>query len=321
MRTASEAVSKRARAVGLQLWRGAAVTVLSLLPWGAVHAALNVFACEPEWAALAQELGGERVTVFAATTAQQDPHRIEARPSLIARMRRADLVLCTGAELEVGWLPMLQQQAGNPRVLPGRPGYFEAASVVRLLERPAQLDRAEGDVHAAGNPHIHTDPRNILEVARALTPRLIALDPEGGAHYQARQQAFVARWQPAIARWEAAGRALRGLPVIVHHRNYSYLIAWLGMREVGMLEPKPGIEPSGAALGALLTQLKRGDGGAPARLILRSTVNSPRAADWLAGRSGLPVVELPATVGSAPRASDLAGFFDEMLARLTGALQ
>lgn len=300
-------------------WRGglAAVALLMSVP---VQAALEVFACEPEWAALVQVLGGERVAVVSATTPRQDAHRIEARPSLIARMRRADLVVCTGAELEAGWLPLLQQQAGNPRVMPGRPGYFEAASAVRLLEGTARVDRSEGDVHASGNPHIHTDPRNIEAVARVLTPRLVQADPSGGAHYQARLQAFLGSWQAAMARWQAAGRALAGVPVIVHHRHYSYLIHWLGLREVGMLEPKPGVEPSGAALSDLLARLPRA-GGQGARLIIRSSVNDPRAADWLASRTGLPVVELPATVGSTPQAGDLVGFFDDILARLTGALR
>jgi len=298
-----------------------AAGILLSLVGGPAHAALNVFACEPEWAALAQELGGERVKVFAATTAAQDPHRVEARPSLIARMRSADLVVCTGAELEVGWLPMLQQQAGNARVQPGQAGYFEAAAAVPLIEKPARLDRAEGDVHASGNPHIHTDPRNIAAVAGALSQRLAQLDPAGEAFYGARGRDFASRWQAARVRWEARGRALAGVPVVVHHKNYSYLLQWLGMKEVGALEAKPGVEPSGAALAELLVRLKGNTGTPAARLILRSNVNSPRAADWLAEKSQLPVVVLPATVGGSAAATDLFAFFDDLLARLTAGLR
>src|SRR4249920_2889520 len=127
----------------------------------AAPAALNIFACEPEWGALAKVLAGEKASIYVATTALQDPHRIEARPSLIARARNADLVVCTGAELEVGWLPLLQSQSGNAKIRSGQPGYFEAADAVALIEKPARLDRSLGDVHAAGNPHIHLDPRNI----------------------------------------------------------------------------------------------------------------------------------------------------------------
>src|SRR3569832_1825703 len=150
------------------------------------HAALRVFACEPEWGALTQALGGNLVDVTVATTALQDPHQIQAKPSLIARMRNADLVVCTGAELEIGWLPVLLQQSGNDRVQPGQPGNFEAARNVRMLEIPASGDRSQGDVHAAGNPHIQTAPRNIAAVATALGARLAQIDAAHAGEYQQR---------------------------------------------------------------------------------------------------------------------------------------
>jgi zinc/manganese transport system substrate-binding protein len=157
------------------------VAAFFLLPLALVaapaHAALRVFACEPEWAALAQELGGELVAATSATTAMQDPHQIQAKPSLIAGVRNADLVVCTGAELEIGWLPRLLQQSGNAKVQPGQSGYLAAADLVRKLEVPTVLDRSQGDVHASGNPHIQTDPRNIAVVASALGARLQQLDP------------------------------------------------------------------------------------------------------------------------------------------------
>src|SRR5574337_1477000 len=171
---------------------------LAALP---AQAALHVFACEPEWGALAHELGGNLVDVAVATNALQDPHQIQARPSLIARARNADLVVCTGAELEIGWLPVLLQQSGNARVQPGQPGNFAAADYVRKLDVPAQLDRSQGDVHAAGNPHIQTDPRNIAQVATALGTRLQQVDPAHAAEYAQRQADFAQRWQQAIARW------------------------------------------------------------------------------------------------------------------------
>src|SRR6187399_1357141 len=137
-----------------------ALSLLMFLAASALPAAaeLNVFATVPEWGALAQELGGDKVKVYTATTAMQDPHRIEARPSLIARARAADLVVATGAELEVGWLPLVIQQAANAKVRPGTPGYFEASAAVTLLGKPTRLDRAEGDIHAQGDPHIQGDP-------------------------------------------------------------------------------------------------------------------------------------------------------------------
>ena len=153
-------------------WFRHIVTAAALLGVPPAFAALNVFACEPEWGALAKELGGDKVSVYTATGALQDPHHVEARPSLIARARNADLMVCTGAELEAGWLPLVQAQAGNPKIRAGQPGYFEAARYVVLLEVPQRVDRAMGDVHAAGNPHIHLDPRNIAKVAAALSERM-----------------------------------------------------------------------------------------------------------------------------------------------------
>jgi zinc/manganese transport system substrate-binding protein len=282
----------------------------------AAHAALNVFACEPEWGALVREIGGASVKVYTATTALQDPHRIEARPSLIAQMRRADLVVCSGADLEAGWLPLLLREAGNARVQPGRPGYFEATRFVMLLEKPATLDRAQGDVHAAGNPHIHTDPRNIARVGAALAARMSELDPAGASAYQVQWQAFSARWNAAIAGWQARAAPLKNLPVVVHHKSFSYLLAWLGMVEVATLEPRPGIEPSAAHLGRIAAQLQT----TPARAVLRAAYHSPRPADWLAQRSGIPALALPYTVGGNARAGDLFGLFDDTLDQLLKAV-
>lgn len=291
------------------------IAILLALAAVPASAALNVFACTPEWGALAIELGGDAANVYTATTAQQDPHRIEARPSLIARARSADLMACTGAELEAGWLPLVQSQSGNARIQTGQPGYFEAASYANLIERPARLDRAAGDVHAAGNPHLHLDPRNIAKVATALSERMVQLDPGRSAHYRERVKAFLDRWRQAIARWEGAAAPLKGVPLVVHHQNLSYLIVWLGMREIGTLEPRPGLPPTAAHLNALLARLA----GEPAKAVVRAAYNDPRPGDWLAERARIPSVVLPFTVGGSERARDLFGLFDDTLARLLAA--
>ena len=281
----------------------------------AAHAALNVFACEPEWGALAREIGGDAVKVYSATTALQDPHRIEARPSLIAQMRRADLVVCTGADLEAAWLPVLLREAGNARVQPGRPGHFEAARFVALRDKPATLDRAQGDVHAAGNPHVHTDPRNIARVGAALAARMAEIDPAGAAAYRSRWADFSARWDAAIAGWQARAAPLKGMPVAVQHPSFSYLIAWLGMVEVATLEPRPGVEPSVGHLARVAAQLQ----ATPARAVLRAAYQSPRPANWLAERAGIRALALPYTVGGNARADDLFGLFDDTLDQLLTA--
>jgi zinc/manganese transport system substrate-binding protein len=278
-------------------------------------AALKAVACEPEWGALLQELGGDKLQAYVATTALQDPHRIQAKPSLIAAVRSADLLVCTGAELEVGWLPILLRQSGNPAIQPGKPGYFEAAGLVRMLEVPTRLDRAEGDVHPGGNPHIQTDPRNIGLVAAGLAQRLAEVDAPNAAWYQARGKDFATRWQAAVERWTAAAAPLKGQPIVVQHKGFPYLEAWLGMKQVAALEPKPGVEPSSGYLATVLEQLQR----QPARMILRAAYNDGRSSEWLAERAKIPAVELPFTVGGSDRAKDLFGLFDDTVDRLLRA--
>ena len=292
----------------------ALLAVVVTLP---AHAALNVLACEPEWGALAQELGGDKVKVANATTALQDPHRIEARPSLIARARNAELLVCTGAELEIGWLPILLRESGNPLIQPGQPGNFEATRYVPLLEKPQRLDRSEGDIHAAGNPHIQTDPRNIALVADALSKTLAAVDAANAAYYQARHAEFKARWSAAISRWEAQAAPLKGTAVVVQHQAYPYLENWLGLKQIAALEPKPGVEPSVASLTAVLARLKV----TPAKMVIRSAYNDSRASEWLAQRAGIPAVELPFTVGGTPGAVNLYGLFDDTVNRLLKAVK
>jgi zinc/manganese transport system substrate-binding protein len=280
-------------------------------------AALNVFATVPEWGALAAELGGDKVSVYTATNALQDPHHVEAKPSLIARARGADLIVATGAELEIGWLPLVLQQAGNPKVQPGQPGYFEAAPFVTLLDKPARLDRADGDVHAAGDPHIQTDPRNFARIAGPLSAKLAQLDPANAAFYQARYKAFSDRWTAAIARWETEAAPLKGVAVLVQHKGFTYLIAWLGLKEVAALEPKPGIEPTTAHLAEVLALAQR----QPVKMVLRAAYQSDRASQWIAERAKINAVVLPFTVGGDDAAKDLFGLFDDTIQRLSKGAQ
>lgn len=276
------------------------------------QAALNVLSTVPEWAALAQEIAGDKIKVSSATTALQDPHRIDARPSLIARARNADLVIATGAELEVGWLPVVQRESGNARIQSGQPGYFEAAAHARMLEVPARLDRADGDVHANGNPHINTDPRVYLKVGEALAARLAQLDAANAAAYRAGYAAFATRWQANLARWEKQAAALRGQPVVVQHKSFSYLLDWLDLKEVATLEPKPGVEASAAHLSRVLQQVR----GQKPRWVIRAVWEGSRATDWFAANSGTPAVVLPFTVGGNDAAKDLTSLFDDTLTRL-----
>jgi zinc/manganese transport system substrate-binding protein len=284
---------------------------------GKAQAAFNVFACEPEWAALASELGGSDISVFAATSARQDPHQIQARPALIARLRNADLVVCTGAELEIGWMPVLLRQASNGRVQPGTPGYLAAADQVRLLEIPTRLDRADGDVHAAGNPHIQGDPRNVRAVAVALGQRLGQLDGAHAAAYAQRTQDFLKRWDEATKRWEAKAAPLKGTAAVVYHKDWTYLLNWLGMTEAATIEPKPGVPPGSAYLAQLLDDIPRKS----VRMILFAAYQEPRAASFVADKTGLPAVMLPFTVGGTEAAGSLSGFYEDTVQRLLDGLE
>ena len=287
------------------------VSVVASIPLPS-SAALSIFACEPEWAALAREVGGELVGATSATTAKQDPHHIQARPSLIAQMRKADFVICTGAGLETAWLPLLLRRANNPRVQPGQPGYLEAATAVSLLDRPQRLDRAEGDIHAQGNPHIQMNPHNLAAVAKVLAQRLSSIDPGNAPQYQINLDNFLTRWQSAIDRWEQAAVPLKGMTVVVQHRSWVYLSQWLGLVRVATIEPKPGVPPGSSDLARLVAQMEQ----QPADMIVRAAYQDDRGAKWLSERTGIVDVELPFTVGGSEKAEDLFGLFDDTLHRL-----
>ena len=289
---------------------------LSAVPL-ASQAELAVFACEPEWAALAGEIGGDLVDAYSATTALQDPHYIQARPSLIARVRNADLVVCSGAQLEIGWLPALLQKANNRDVTPGGDGYFETSMFVERFEATGNVDRAQGDIHPLGNPHVQTSPHNIRLIADALAERMAALDVENAAAYRMGLADFAGRWDESIRRWETRAAPLEGKRVITHHKSWVYLEHWLGLREVANLEPIPGLPPTAGHLSQLVRKLA--DNGAD--IIVRSPYQDERASEWLQERTGIPAIVLPLSVGGTEEATDLFALFDDIIDRLLGATQ
>jgi zinc/manganese transport system substrate-binding protein len=275
--------------------------------------ALTVFACEPEWAALVRELA-PHAQVRSATHARQDPHHIEARPSLIAAMRQADLAVCTGAGLEAGWLPTLQQRSGNPRVQKGAAGMLFASEHVALIDpRPAGSPFA-GDVHAEGNPHVQLDPRRLRDVAKVLAERLQAADPQRQAEIRQRWSAWDADWGNRIAQWERRAAPLRGLRVAAQHTTFGYLWRWLGIEQVADLEPKPGMPPTPGHLQRVLEQTRS---QAP-RAVVVTSYQDPRSAEWLVQQlgAGTAALQLPATVTDDGPTTTLAAFYDHLLDRL-----
>ncbi len=277
-----------------------------------IAGALNVFVCEPEWGSLLAELAGDKAEITVATTAFQDPHRLQARPSLIAAVRRADLIVCTGADLEIGWLPLLLRRAGNARIQAGNAGHFLAASFVRRIEIPASIDRSQGDVHPQGNPHVHLNPRNIERIADALTERLRAIDSANSAHYEMRLADFRRRWSDATEKWEERALPLDGMRLASHHRSFSYLAAWLNLDIVATLEPKPGIPASASQLAALLEQLTPN----PPAGVIRTPYENEKPSQWLADRLGIAQIELPFTIGGTSRSTDLFTLYDETIRML-----
>lgn len=276
---------------------------------GQSQAALKVFACEPEWGSLAGEIGGDRVSVYTATSAQQDPHHVEAKPSLIAQVRKADLVACSGAGLEVGWLPVLLARGANPE-LKGERLFYAAEKVQRVGIPTGPVDRGQGDVHPEGNPHVHLDPQRVMQIGDALAKTLGDLDPTNAAFYTQRAGAFRQRLTKALADSNVA--ALRAKNYFVYHDAWAYLFAWLGSSQAGTLEPLPGIPPSSQHLSQLAAQAKSQHVDA----IVHASYDDLHAVDWLQHNSGVCAIELPYTVGGDARATDLVALYQDIAARL-----
>ena len=290
------------------------LTFAIILPFPSI-AALHIFACEPEWGALVKEIAGDSVRVDTATQPGQDPHYVQARPGLISKIRRADLLVCTGAGLEAGWLPVLLRKGSNKKILPGKPGHLMISDVVQLREKPVTLDRSKGDIHAAGNPHLQMDPRNMLPAAAAITDRLVMLDADNASGYRKRLGEFEERWQDAISSWEIKAMPLQGMNVVVYHRSWVYLQDWLGLKEIAALEPIPGIPPGSRYLAELITRTA----GIENLVVIHSQYQESKSIQWFSKKSGVPIVLLPSTTGGSKQAKDLFSWYEDILNRLLKA--
>lgn len=288
--------------------------LLMVAPTSFAFAKVNVFACAPEWGALAEEMGGDKVSVYTASKANQDIHHMRAKPSLLAAMRRADLVICSGASLEVGWLPILMNKAGSSQVQEGSIGSIMAADYVPLLEVMESVDRSMGHVHPEGNPHVHLDPKNILLLSKVVSDRLSEIDASNAAFYADRHAAFVGQWTQSMAKWNAQVRALNGQKIVVYHKSWTYLLDWLGIETIASLEPKPGVPPNAGHLEKILKDIK----GQNVKGILVAPFESAKAAKWLSEKAGIPIINLPFTVGGSDQAKDLYSLFNDTLNRLDG---
>ena len=283
--------------------------------------AFTVFACEPEWAALTRVLLPS-ARVHVATHAGQDPHHIEARPALIAQLRSADLVVCTGAELEAGWLPMLQDRAGNPRA---RDVFFAADHVELIDPQPGAIGTPwAGDVHALGNPHLHLDPRRLLQVSRALGERLGKELPAERLAIEQRSRAFEAAWRQHLADWERRAAPLRGRRIAAQHTTFGYLWHWLGVQPLADLEPKPGMAPTPGHLQRLLEGLR----ASPPAAVVIASYQDPRPGRWLTGQLStatpgirVPLLTLPATVPETAGEKELVLWMEGLVRELLQGLR
>ena len=291
-----------------------AITLCIFVPFK-LFAKINVFACEPEWGSLASEIAQDKVNIFTATHALQDPHYIRARPSLIAKINRADLVFCSGAGLEEGWLPILLSKA-NKQVQPKEVGYLMASDFVDLLEIPLKTDRSLGHIHPQGNPHVHLNPNNLFPIARELVKRLKLLDPQNISFFKDQLKVFEQSWQVKIRNFQNQAKPLAGKNVIVHHNAFSYLLDWLKINQSASLEPKPGVAPSVSHLEKLLINSKNNNDIA----IIRAPYENKKPSLWLSEKSTISAVVLPYTVGFDEDTNDLTAVFENSINLLLNEL-
>ncbi len=281
-------------------------------------AALNVVTTTEGLASLTREVGGDRVQVESLSRGIQDPHFVDPNPTLAVKLRRADLLVDVGLDLEIGWLPPLVNQSRNAEIQPNGRRRLTAASAVQVLEIPTgPVDRSLGDLHPAGNPHFLSDPRRALQVAKAIAARLGELDPAGAAGYQANLEAFSKRLAQAEARWDAELAPFKGRPVVSRHRTLTYFLDWAGFKLAEVLEPKPGIPPTPSHLADVVGVVKR-DG---VKAILVENYYDPKSGELVARLAGARLVLIPGDVGGDQQAATYIRYMDELVRLVTQALK
>jgi zinc/manganese transport system substrate-binding protein len=290
------------------------IGILSWLIAGAAEAKLRVVGTLPDFASIASEIGGDRVQAESLIQGTEDPHFVDAKPSHVLRVNRADLLICIGMGLESGWLPVLLTQARNGNVQVGAPGYLDASQVITAKDVPVKADRAMGDVHGGGNPHYYVSPPEMLQVSEAIYKKLVALDPAGRAEYDGRWQAFSAKFRDKMAGWKAALAPLAGSKVVEYHKSWIYLLDWIGFVSVGALEPKPGIPPSPSHVTQLLMQVKDQN----VRFVFRESYHSDSLSQVFATKAGARLVEVPTMVGAEPDIKTIWDKWDHAVQLLLG---
>jgi zinc/manganese transport system substrate-binding protein len=284
------------------------LVVLFCLLSSSAMAKLSVVSTLPWIGSVARDIGGDRIDLTILVRANLDPHAVEAKPSMILAVRKADIVMYNGLDLEIGYLPLLIESSRNPRVQPGQPGNFDCSRVVAVIEKPAAVDRSMGDVHPLGNPHYHFSPLNISRIASAMAQRFAQLDPGNSAYYSVRDEAFQKRMKEKEASWKQ--QPLTGKRFVAHHRLFEYLSRERGFEIIAYVEPKPGIPPSAAHLERLVTVMSQEPKPSG---ILTTPIYHQREADVLAQKTGVRKILLPHDVGADKGANDWFAMMDEVI--------
>lgn len=283
----------------------------------ALLAVLHVVSSIPVLGSFAKEVGGDRVSVESLGKGYQDPHFVEPKPNLMLVLNKADLLLHVGLDLEIGWLPPLVLGARNARIQPGEPGNLDCSKVIPVLDVPAtKVDRSMGDIHPMGNPHYWLPPSNARLLAKEIAGRLSELDPEGKATYDKNLAAFLARVDAKEKEWAPLAARLSGVKVATYHQSWSYLSKWLGMKEIGYVEPKPGIPPDPQHLVRLISTMK----SEGAKLLLMEDFYNKNTAQLVAGKAGAKLMDLPTDVGATPEIKSWFDLVDLVLKRLSAAV-
>jgi zinc/manganese transport system substrate-binding protein len=283
----------------------------------ALIAVLHVVSSIPTLGSLAKEVGGDRVSVESLGKGYQDPHFVEAKPSLMLVLNRADLLLYVGLELEIGWLPPLVLGSRNPKIQNGELGSLDCSRSIPVLDVPTtRVDRSMGDIHPQGNPHYWLPPGNAKIIAKEIAQRLSQLDPEGASAYQKNLAEFNAKVDAKLKEWQPLVTKLRGTRIATYHKSWSYVSAWLGLEEVGYVEPKPGIPPDPAHLVSLIKVMR----GEKASMLFMENFYNKTTAQLVAEKAGAKLLVLPTDVGATPQLKTWFDLVDAVLKEIGAAL-
>ena len=277
-----------------------------------LFAKVEVAATYPFIAELTEKVGGGHVDVITLAKGNWDPHFVVPRPSLIRKVADADLLIINGAQLEIGWLPPLIRRANNAKIQPETQGFLDLSRFVTLIDKPAAVTRASGDVHPDGNPHYSTDPYFMPVLADAIADRLALIDPEHAGEYRANAEAFRSQWQEKLEKWKREMAPLAGTKVVQYHQLFNYFLKRFGLVSVGNIEPLPGINPSSRHTMELIERMRADK----VKMILQDVYHSPKTAEFIADKTGARVIMMPHDVGADHEADTLTHLYDTMVGRL-----